>query len=62
MSLLWLIVFVFLLLILFGNPRLGPRVYPGYSYGYFPGIIGFIVVIILLFVLLGNGGHGIHIG
>jgi hypothetical protein len=56
MSPLGLLLIVFLLLMIFGNPHVGPRVYPGYSYGYFPGIIGLIVVIVLLFMLFGNGG------
>jgi hypothetical protein len=61
MNLLWLLVFIGALFIIFGNPRVGPRVYPGYNYGYFPGIFGFVVVIVILFLLFGSGGHSLNI-
>jgi hypothetical protein len=52
MNLLWLLVAVFVILALVGNPHFGPSIYPAYSYGYWPGGISVIVVIILLVLLL----------
>jgi hypothetical protein len=55
MSLLWLLVVVFVLIALVGNPHVGGGMISGYSYGYWPSGIGIIVVIVLLFLLLGRG-------
>lgn len=52
MNLLALLLLIFLLVVLFGNPHLGPRVYPAYSYGYWPGGLGLIVVVVLIVLLL----------
>jgi hypothetical protein len=54
MSLIGFIILIAVLVIVFGNPHVGTRVYPGYSYGYWPGGIGLIVVIVLVLLLLGG--------
>jgi uncharacterized membrane protein len=52
MNLLTLLLVVFVLLMIFGNPLVGGRVWTGYNYGYWPGGLGLIVVIVLLVLLL----------
>jgi hypothetical protein len=54
MSLVGLLILVFILLAIFGNPIVGPRVYQGYSYGWAPGGVGLILVIVLVVLLLGG--------
>jgi hypothetical protein len=51
MSLLGILIFVCVLVMIFGNPHIGPHVYQGYSYGYWPGGLGLLLVIFLLFLL-----------
>ena len=52
MNILWLLVIIFFILALVGNPHMGGNLMPGYSYGYWPSGIGVIVVIVLLLLLL----------
>jgi hypothetical protein len=52
MSLLGLLLGIFVLVMIFGNPHVGGRVYSGYSYGYWPSGLGFVVVIVLIALLL----------
>jgi Sec-independent protein translocase protein TatA len=55
MSLLTLLLIIAVLVILFGNPHVGPRVYTGYSYGYWPGGLGLILLLVVLFLIFGRG-------
>lgn len=55
MSVFAILLVVVLLVVLLGNPHLGPRVYQNYDYGYFPSGIGLVIAIVLVFLLL--GGH-----
>jgi hypothetical protein len=54
MSLLWLLIIVCVLFAVIGNPVVGTRVYPAYSFGYWPGGLGLIVAIVLVVLLLGG--------
>lgn len=54
MNILVLLIIVFALVALFGNPWMGPRVYPGYSMGYWPGGLGIVIIIILVLYLSGR--------
>jgi hypothetical protein len=52
-NLLTVLLVVFVLIVLFGNPHVGGQLWgPAYSYGYWPSGIGLIVVIVLLVLLL----------
>lgn len=53
MSLLGLLILVCILIFIFGNPHVGPRVYPQYSYGYWPSGLSLVIIILLVLVLTG---------
>jgi hypothetical protein len=55
MSMLSLLLVVFLVLVLFGNPHLGGHIFSGYNYGYWPSGIGLILFIVVLVILLRGG-------
>lgn len=54
MNLLVVLLVVFVLIAIFGNPHVGGQVYPGYSWGYWPSGLGLIVVILLVLFLAGR--------
>jgi uncharacterized protein DUF3309 len=54
MNLLVVLLIVFVLIAILGNPHVGGQFYPGYSFGYWPSGIGLIVVILLVLFLMGR--------
>ena len=54
MSIAGLILIVVLLVVILGNPFVGPRVYQNYNFGYWPSGLGMILAIILVLWLLGG--------
>lgn len=53
--LLALLLILVLFIVLFGNPRMGPRVYQNYDLGYAPSTVALAIAMVLVFFLL--GGH-----
>src|ERR1700674_885488 len=57
MNILTLLLIIAVLVILFGNPHVGGRVYPGYAaggWGYWPSGLGLIILIVVLLMLFGR--------
>lgn len=54
MSLIGFLILLCVLIVVFGNPHLGGRVYQNYDYGYWPSGLGLVIGLILLLWLLGD--------
>jgi hypothetical protein len=55
MSLVWVVILVFLVLALCGNPHVGGRVYEDWSFGYWPSGLSLLIVCLLVYFLLFRG-------
>jgi hypothetical protein len=57
MSLIGLLIVIAVLIMIFGTPHTGGRIYSGYSYGYWPGGLGLVLLLVLLYLMFNGTGH-----